>query len=331
RAYASLGSLSAGLENGEKAIEIDPTSAEAHRSYAFALNSASARDEATAQLEQAVILNPSYVPLYFELAAQYLAVDRDDEAIDLYNQVLLLQPENARAYLRLCDAYRKKGDFIRGEDFCENAVQVDPTYTAAQFRLGMIKYSQRDFERALIAFQACVDVDAENLECYYRLGLTHYYLSLEARALETQPTPGPTFTPNFDITPARNEMLEEAMLAVTQEKLGQPTATVTPTLPPQPADGKLSSAEHCDLAWTILQDSLSKAQITADSDEMVADIRLGLSLVAQDCPNFYGAAPTLTPSLTPEVTLTAIPTSDASVPDVGVPDPASTEEVTNDG
>lgn len=321
RAYASLGSFSTALENGEKAVQLDPQSPEARRSYAFALNSVNAREEATAQLETGLLLDSSYIPLYFELAAQYLAQDRDRDAISLYDQVLIIQPNNARAYLRLCDAYRKIGEFVRGEDYCENAVNADPTYTAAQFRLGMIKYSKREFQPALNAFQACSDVNPELLECYYRLGLTHYYLSLEARARENMVAPDPTATPRLDATPMRNEMLEQALLQITEEGIALEVETATPTITALPTEQGLSSSEHCDRAWSILQESLTLAQTTIDNDETVADIRLGLSLVAQDCPKFRGAAPTLTPSETP--TPSATPTID--------PEAFSTEEVLDEG
>ncbi|MBC8099522.1 MAG: tetratricopeptide repeat protein, partial [Armatimonadetes bacterium] len=228
RAYADTGNYRAGLENGERAITLDSISPEPRRSYAYALGSAGATEEAVAQLSIALMSNPDFIPLYFELASYYLAADLDSDAIDLYDQVLVRQPNNARAMLRLCDTYRKVGDFDKSETECERAVRADPTYTVAQFRLGMIKYTNLDFEAARRAFQACVDTDAENLECYYRLGLTHYYQALDARTAEqraSQPTFAPTLTPQA--TPIHNEMLLMALSAVPS---ATPGVTLTPTV-----------------------------------------------------------------------------------------------------
>jgi tetratricopeptide (TPR) repeat protein len=308
RAYVSIGNYRLGLENGEKAVQLDPMGAESRRSYAFALSSAGAYDEAMGQLEQGIIANPSHVQLYFELAFQYLSRDRNDQAITLYEQILTLQPRNARAMLRLCDAYRKIGQFDQGEDMCQSAVRADPTFSTAQFRLGMIKYSNRDFVSAQTAFQACMDNDSENYGCAYRLGLTHYYLSLDAKADELDILQVPTIIPPTpEETDMPNEMLEMAMQAIAAQGSPTPGMTQTVTLTPSAEAPSVSSEQHCERAWTLLQETLPKAQ-AADDEAAVSDIRLGLSLVAQDCPAFFGAAPML--ATTPTPTMTTSPTLD---------------------
>lgn len=320
RAYVSVGNFREGLANGEKAVELDPMSAESRRSYAYALSSAGAYDEAMAQLEQGIITNPNHVPLYFELAFQYLSRDRDNAAIELYNQILTRQPRNARAMLRLCDAYRKTGDFNRSEEMCQSAVRADPTFSTAQLRLGMIKYTSRDFVGAQTAFAACVDSDAANLDCAYRLGLTHYYLALQVHQtglnLLEQPTvPAPT----AEGTPVQNEMLEMAMSAIEAQGIPTPSVTQPPTLTPTITQPGMSFEQHCERAWTLLQESLPKAQ-TVTNDTAVADIRLGLSLVAHECPAYRGAAPTLaatqppTPTLDPLLTPEVTPISEGKEP-----------------
>ena len=161
---------------GEKAINLDPYNANAHRSYAHALTSVAEYDLAMEELQQAIDLNPNYLPPYFELALLLLANDRDQEAIDIYDRILSMQPRNARAMLRQCQAYRKVGEFQRALGFCQDSVSEDPTYLPAQFQLGMLHYRERQFAPAQEAFQACVDIGGANLDCFYRLGLTHYYL-----------------------------------------------------------------------------------------------------------------------------------------------------------
>ena len=50
------------------------------RSYAYSLIWVGLRDEAIAQLEDAVAINPNLKDSYFELAQQYLASDLDEMA-----------------------------------------------------------------------------------------------------------------------------------------------------------------------------------------------------------------------------------------------------------
>jgi tetratricopeptide (TPR) repeat protein len=315
RAYVDTGNLSSGIENGERAVQLDPMSADARRSYAYALSATTAYDEAIAQLQQGVIANPRNVQILFELAYQYVARDLDEEALGFYEQILVLQPGNARALLRMCETNRKLGRFETGANYCQEAVNSDPTYSPAQFRLGMIKYTNRDFVGALNAFQACVDNEADSLDCYYRLGLTHYYLALQRREEEFAALNVDAVIPTAAVsngTAIPNEMLEMAMEAM--ENLASPTPafTAVPTNTPPPTAVQISSGDHCDRAWTILQESLTRAQATLASEQTISDIRLGLSLVARDCPAYFGAAPT--PYFEPTAVVTETPTPGIEIP-----------------
>ncbi len=176
RAYTGIGSWRDGLDYGASAVELNPFDANAHRSYAYALAIVGESEEAIYELEQSIALQPNLTAPYFELAAQYLALDMDDAAIDTYGQVLSLEPRNAKALLRQCQAYSKVGQFERAVGFCEDAIAADPDYSAAYFQLGMLRYNRRDFNASLEAFQNCVTYDESNVECNYRLGLSYYYL-----------------------------------------------------------------------------------------------------------------------------------------------------------
>lgn len=176
RAYADTGRYDDSLEMGALAVDLAPYSADARRSYAYALTMYGLGTEATAQLEQAIMVDPIRIPTYFELAFQYLAQNRDQEAIDIYDRILAMQPRNARAMLRLCGAYRKIGQFERAFGYCQDSVSANPNSAEAQFELGRMQYNNRQFAEALTSFQACVSINPASLECTYRSGLAHFYL-----------------------------------------------------------------------------------------------------------------------------------------------------------
>lgn len=177
RAYTDSGRLSEGVDAGLRAVELSPQSADARRAYAYALNLTGLRDEATAQLEEAIRIDPNRIPTYFELAYQYLAANRDQEAIDLYNVILSQQANNARAMLRLCTAYRKVGQFQRALDYCEDAAAAAPDSAPAHYEVGRLRYNAYDFAGALEAFNACLANDSASLDCHYYRGLSYFYLN----------------------------------------------------------------------------------------------------------------------------------------------------------
>ncbi|GAB5492985.1 MAG: hypothetical protein Phog2KO_32000 [Phototrophicaceae bacterium] len=177
RAYIGEGNLRAGQENGIQAIEYASGDVRSYWAYATSLASSGARDEAIAEYERTITINPTFLPPYFELAGLYLAANRDQEAIDTYNRILGVQGTNARALLRQCQAYRKVGQFQQARGLCEDAVRADPTYVSALFQLGQIQYNESEFSLANEMFQTCMDLSPDSLECIYYLGLTEYYLA----------------------------------------------------------------------------------------------------------------------------------------------------------
>jgi tetratricopeptide (TPR) repeat protein len=176
RAYTDTGKFEEGAEAGLMAVQSDPSSSDARRSYAHSLSWVGNSQEAIVQLEAAVRIDPTNIAAHLELASQYLAQNRDQEAIDLYDRILALQPRNARALLRLCSTYRKIGQFERAIGYCQDSIAADPTSIGAYYQLGILQYNLYEFDEALVAFQMCVDIAPDNLDCSYRLGLSYYYV-----------------------------------------------------------------------------------------------------------------------------------------------------------
>lgn len=176
RAYTNSGQYQNGVDAGAMAILADPADANSRRSYAFALSWVRDNDTAIEQLEAAILLDPTNISAYMELALQYLAQNRDQEAINLYDRVLAIQPNNARAMRRLCGTYRKIGQFERAIGFCQDSVRADPTQAGAWYELGLLQYNAMDMRGAVNSFGECVSIEAGNYTCKHRLGLAYYYI-----------------------------------------------------------------------------------------------------------------------------------------------------------
>ncbi len=176
RAYTSIGRYQQGLDYGQEAIDADPMDVDAHRSYAYSLIWVGARQEAIAQLEDAIAINPNLTAPYFELAGQYLAADMNELAIATYDRILSLDPNDPKAYLRMCESYFKVGQSDRAEGYCADALTADDTYAPAWRQVGMARYNRRNYEGAIEAFEACVANGSEEIQCWYLRGLAHYYL-----------------------------------------------------------------------------------------------------------------------------------------------------------
>lgn len=175
-AYTRIGRYAEGLQRGLRATELDPLDSFARRAYSIPLIYTGRSSQAIEQLESAVAINPSLTGPYFELAAQYRAIDVPEMAVGVYRRILDIDGDNAKAYLRLCETYASIGEFITATGFCETALDLNPVYASAWRMLGQLQYSRRNYESSIESFNSCVQFGSTEVECYYIRGLAHYFL-----------------------------------------------------------------------------------------------------------------------------------------------------------
>lgn len=175
-AYTRIGRYAEGLQRGIRATELDPLDSFAHRAYSIPLIYTGRNSQAIEQLEAAVAINPNLTGPYFELAAQYRAIDIPEMAVGVYQRILSMDADNAKAYLRLCETYASIGEFITATGFCETALDINPAYASAWRMLGQLQYNRRNYESSIESFNNCVQFGSSEVECYYIRGLAHYFL-----------------------------------------------------------------------------------------------------------------------------------------------------------
>ena len=115
-AYVSLANIEAGYDRDrpaagrhfQRAIELNPSSADAHFMYADYLISLKRNQEWQTEIQQAMNLDPmsSFLRCFYGWHLVYLG--RYDEAIDLMRQVTATQPTFSSAHLGLWGAYYRK-------------------------------------------------------------------------------------------------------------------------------------------------------------------------------------------------------------------------------
>lgn len=175
-AYTRIGRYAEGLQRGIRATELDPLDSFAHRAYSIPLIYTGRNSQAIEQLEAAVAINPNLTGPYFELAAQYRAINVPEMAVGVYQRILSMDADDAKAYLRLCETYASIGEFITATGFCETALDINPAYASAWRMLGQLQYNRRNYESSIESFNNCVQFGSTEVECYYIRGLAHYFL-----------------------------------------------------------------------------------------------------------------------------------------------------------
>ena len=175
-AYTNIGRYADGLQRGNRAIELDPLDSFAHRAFSIPLIYTGRNSQAIEALEKAVAINPNLTGPYFELAAQYRAIDFQEMAVGIYQRILELEPNSAKAYLRICETYAEVGEFLEGSKYCETSLEINSEYASAWRMLGQLQYNRRNYEGSIESFNNCVKYGSTEIECYYIRGLAHYIL-----------------------------------------------------------------------------------------------------------------------------------------------------------
>ena len=104
--YAQKQQYDQAIAEGERAIALDPNNADSYAGQAEVLNFAGRPEEALRAVEQAMRLNPRYPPWYlFELGWAYRLTGRYAEAIATLKEVISRNPNLSAAHLHLAVSY----------------------------------------------------------------------------------------------------------------------------------------------------------------------------------------------------------------------------------
>ena len=135
-------SIAKSLELVKKAIELDPTNADAYGHLGFTYSMMGEPEKAVANAENAVALNPNSAYNHMRLGHTLRFAGRNEEAIPEYLKAIRLNPIPPTNYLfGLGIAYCWTGQYEEAIKWCEKAVRQDPDSFLTRLMLTMV-YSE---------------------------------------------------------------------------------------------------------------------------------------------------------------------------------------------
>jgi tetratricopeptide (TPR) repeat protein len=122
------------IASAERALELSPSGARAHRSLASALSFACRFGEAVQHYEQGIRLDPFPGSIAFrDLGSAYSAVGRYEEAIAEYKKALTLEPDDLFSHLRLAVTYVKLGRDMEAQAEAAEVLRIHPKFSLEHF------------------------------------------------------------------------------------------------------------------------------------------------------------------------------------------------------
>jgi len=181
--YQGMGQYDAAIDQLKRALEIQPSNDDAHRTYGIVLNMQGKPEEALAELQQAATFRPHRWINQNELARLYYQQRRLNDAVSAYERALEILPNDPRTYLSLGAMYLEMGEAARSLELFEKANQLAPTGRAF-LNIGTAYYRMGRFADAVEAYTRAAKFDdaAKSPVLHGNIGDTYLRLNRPADA-----------------------------------------------------------------------------------------------------------------------------------------------------
>jgi tetratricopeptide (TPR) repeat protein len=161
------------LAQAQKAVEVDPENAEAYAVLALAQVDQSAPSEAVEAGEKAVELDETSAFAYAALAQAYLDDRQYEEAQEAVEQAVALDPEMAEVYGSLATFYWDTADFARARAALEKAIALEPKFAGWHVFLGYYWLRARRYDLAEASLKQALELAPDHVSAVLGLAGLH--------------------------------------------------------------------------------------------------------------------------------------------------------------
>jgi Tfp pilus assembly protein PilF len=153
----------------QQAVEIDPNYAEAHYELGVLYHEKGDHKAAFRELKQAVYINPDYAEAHFLLGTIYQLLRGYGQAIAEFEQVLRINPNFPRVYTAIGNVYYERGIRAWGR-----AIKLDWSYLIAD-TLKEISYKDKDeLKKAIDDYISTIKSDTTDVAAFHKLSQAYF-------------------------------------------------------------------------------------------------------------------------------------------------------------
>ena len=166
----------------DNALLLNAGSVDVQRIAGYTMEFRGYRQEAIDHYQEAIRLHPKLAMLHHALGRTYIGAGEIDLALDSLETAVELDSENSEYLYFMGYAYFTIGERELAADYFKQALEFRPEYPAAHCQLGLIYYQQRNWEGAIPELEVGVEgygdlISYRNAFCYYTLGLSYFYVA----------------------------------------------------------------------------------------------------------------------------------------------------------
>jgi len=170
KALYQKGQVNEAMAQCQRALEIDPNYAEAHSNLGLALFQKGQVDEAVAQFQKALEINPNDAEADYNLGNALFQKGQVDEAVAQYQKALEIQPSFAAAHSNLGNALFQKGQLNEAVAQFQKALEINPNDAEVHYNLGNALFQKGQVDEAVTQYQKVLEIDPNSFATHYNLG-----------------------------------------------------------------------------------------------------------------------------------------------------------------
>ena len=229
------------LAEFRKAVRLRPNFAEAHNNAGLVLAQSDDDTAAIKEFREAIRIRPDYADAHANLGATLITTDLE-QAIAELEKAVVLQPNSAKALFNLAEAYGRSPN--RGPakqiEALRKVVSIAPAFARARLALGKALLQDGKVADAVTELQQAARLDPQSGEAHYQLGL-----ALARAGKQEQATVEVQRGRELSATDERNQNtkldIAEGRAALDKGQLDQATAKFQQAIKLQPDS---SEAQH---------------------------------------------------------------------------------------
>jgi len=140
-------------------------------------------DEAIAELNKAVELQPDFKHAHVEAAIALIEERMPEKAMARLTKALEVDPNHSRAHGHMGIVLAQSGRLDEAIDRFRKALKIDPYYRTAHANLGRIYLEQGKLEQATLRFRTAMELDDEDPLGHFELGKVLFQRQMLAEAI----------------------------------------------------------------------------------------------------------------------------------------------------
>lgn len=133
-----------------------------HDGLGAALQRKGQTDQAIAQYQEALKLDPGYSAANYHLADTLLKKGKTSEGITQFQEVLKNSPDDAKTHNNLGSALRREGQMDEAIIQYREALKIDPAYAPAHFNLGNVLLQKGKVNEAIGEYLSALKIKPDN-------------------------------------------------------------------------------------------------------------------------------------------------------------------------